>query len=294
MEITENTKPEEVKERIIKYIENTVPMRIQYEEGKPTDDSKNFEYFMNLVCKGRTDYYLVSDFEWLLNNRSFELCYDQYEEDDTERVAQECIDLLEETHDRFCAIGIPFDQIQLSTRMNLICKKDVIDRIVNEMGTISNPMTEEEREKLDTLFGMIKPSDIADKVYVQIGGNVDTTGLEDNSLRQMLITLEEAEKNGEWTNLMYILSSMAVNNAKMHFEFEIISGVIDLKKFTEIMESIGCDVSFGTTQASSENVKESYISEYCKEGNGFNFNITSDFGRKELIAKRKQKEMEAK
>lgn len=304
MKITKDTDPREVSKKTMEIIKTIPSMRLGNPEGtqegeKPLrsqeENLESFSYFLDLINKKRpSEYCWVNDFEWQLISKS-DNSYCNYDKvDDTERVAQECKDLLEDTHCRLAVSGIPYDQIQISSHMNLICKKDVIARIVNAMGPVSNPMTEEEKENLKTLLGMITPSDVSNKVRVQISGNCDTTGLENKSLNQMLNDLEEAERSGNWTNLMVILDSTVVNYERIIFKSEIIDGVIDLEKFTRIMEDAGYEVSFGTTQASSENVKESYISEYCKEGNGFDFNITLDFGRKKLKGTGKQKEMGAK
>lgn len=253
-------------EKIINAIKST--------EGTLLDDT-------SLLYKRRPSVYCwVNDFEDYIISPIDTSCDNYDHVDDTKRVAQECIDFFEETQYRFNSKGIPYDQIQISSHLNLICKKEVVDRIISEMGPVSNPMTDEEKAKLRRLLGEIDSSDIADKVRVQIGGNIDTTGLEDNSLRQMHIKLSEAEKNGDRISLMFILSPLVVHYEKIRFESEIIDGIVDLEEFTKIMEEAGYDISFGATIASSGNVKESYIREYCKEGKGFDFNITLDFGRK--------------
>ena len=304
MKITEKTDPREVSKKTMEIIKTIPSMRLGNPEGtqerenplrSQEENLESFSYFLDLINKKRpSEYCWVNDFEWQLISKS-DNSYCNYDKvDDTERVAQECKDLLEDTHCRLDVSGIPYDQIQISSHMNLICKKDVIDRIIKEMGPVSNPMTEEEKENLKTLLGMITPSDVSNKVRVQISGNCDTTGLENKSLNQMLNDLENAERSGNWTNLRVILDSTVVNYERIIFKSEIIDGVIDLEKFTKIMEEAGYDISFGSTQASSENVKESYISEYCKEGKGFDFNITLDFGRKKSNEKEKQKKIGAK
>lgn len=282
MEITENTKPEEESKRIRNMMKHITSMRLK-NPTVPQEKEKieSFSYFLDLINKKRpSEYCWVNDFEDYIISK-IDSSYDNYDKvDDTKRVAQECIDFFEETQYRFNSKGIPYDQIQISSHLNLICKKEVIDRIISEMGPISNPMTGEEKSKLKKLLSEIDPSDVSDKVRVQIGGNIDTTGLEDNSLRQMYIKLSEAEKNGDRISLMFILNSLVVHYEKIRFESEIIDGIVDLEEFTKIMEEAGYDISFGTTTASSGNVKESYISEYSKTGKGFDFNITLDFGRK--------------
>ena len=304
MKITEKTDPKEVSKKTMETIKTIPSMRLGNPEGTQEGENplrsqeenlESFSYFLDLINKKRlSEYCWVNDFEDYIISR-MDTSYDNYDKvDDTKRVAQECIDLIMDTQYRLVDKHIPYDQIQISSHLNLICKKEVIDRIIKEMGPVSNPMTDEEKAKLRRLLGEIDPSDVADKVCVQIGGNVDATGLSNNSLRQMDKALLEAEKNDTYTSLMFIVSPIAVSYERILFESEIISGVIDLQEFTKIMEEAGYDISFGSTLASSENVKESYISEYCKEGKGFDFNITLDFGRKKSNEKEKQKKIGAK
>ena len=304
MKITKKTDPKEVSKKTMEIIKTIPSMRLGNPEGTQEGENplrsqeenlESFSYFLDLINKKRpSEYCWVNDFEDYIISR-MDTSYDNYDKvDDTKRVAQECIDLIMDTQYRLVGKHIPYDQIQISSHLNLICKKEVIDRIIKEMGLVSNPMTDEEKAKLRRLLGEIDPSDVADKVLVQIGGNVDATGLSNNSLRQMDKALLEAEKDDTCTSLMFIVSPIAVSYERILFESEIISGVIDLQEFTKIMEEAGYDISFGSTLASSENVKESYISEYCKEGKGFDFNITLDFGRKKSNGNEKQKKIGAK
>lgn len=290
MEITETTSPKEVLEKNIHEIQYIPIMSFKYSAGKPIDpEETSITHFTNLMRR-KTDnldeeYCEVYDLNYFINS-PHGIADTKMQEDNSYNLSENCRKFVTDLKAELEMANIPFDQIQLTTKVNLNVKKEMVDKIKSSLG--ENATLDDVRE----VFRLIPRDNISNFVDIWIDGDCDETGIDGMSLNQYqksINSIPQRDIQDDVIRSKVSIKCLGISAIKLRMMGTTVSihGTVDFEKFVKSLAMHGVYISFGDIRVTGENVMEDCIAAFCDNGGSFTMRMTFDYGRKvnELMKK---------